>query len=241
MEREATCLSSGHYTIPYDFRVEMPEFWFLFSPDLKMIKYFLFAIVIEAALGANSHGLTVDQVTALVMLDMDDNHDGHVSEGELMLELVFRWDKNFDLQVSEQEFIKFWVATYHDDSATTAAFFYNLDFNHDHHLTTDDISHHLAVLDTNGDKQVSEAEFKNFMHLLICRCLNKNLSTSGRWVEAYHDDHATTAAFFYNLDFNHDHHLTTDDISHHLGVLDQNAFTWHKFNHLWQVPLGSER
>ncbi|KAL3858102.1 hypothetical protein ACJMK2_012713 [Sinanodonta woodiana] len=132
-----------------------------------MITYFLLAIVIEAALGANNQGLTVDQVTALVMLDMDDNHDGHVSEGELMLELVFRWDKNFDLQVSQTEFVSFWVQTYHDDQATTAAFFYNLDFNHDNFLTTDDISHHLGVLDPNGDKQVSEAEFKHFMHANI--------------------------------------------------------------------------
>ncbi|ESP00979.1 hypothetical protein LOTGIDRAFT_172907 [Lottia gigantea] len=113
---------------------------------------------------------TETQVIDLVTSHMNRDGDNVISELNIGIEFVLKYDHNFRNGVELHEFTKQWVKTYHDEVALATHIFQHLDMDSSGSLDTDDIAPLIARVDTSGDGLVQVNEFKAYLKAIYNAC-----------------------------------------------------------------------
>ncbi|XP_046356455.2 uncharacterized protein LOC124135233 [Haliotis rufescens] len=119
----------------------------------------------------NHHQLLSSQVVSNVIADIDKDGDGIVEPTEVKAEFVARYDVDKNGNITEDEFVKQWHQHYHDDRDFVGYLFDNFDVNDDMSLTDSDLVAWSKNLDTDGNGEISIAEFQHYMMNLYTNCV----------------------------------------------------------------------
>ncbi|XP_046575040.1 uncharacterized protein LOC124283066 [Haliotis rubra] len=124
----------------------------------------------------NNQHVLAKQVVINIVADMDKDGDGIVELPEVNAEFISRYDPDKDGKVPEDDFVKQWHQRYHDDGDFVGYLFHHFDKDDDENLTANDLAALAKTLDTDGNGQVSVAEFQSFMINLYVNCVPSKYS-----------------------------------------------------------------
>ncbi|XP_034336637.2 uncharacterized protein [Magallana gigas] len=128
------------------------------------MKFLLPLLCVGIVFAANHHGLTLDQISTMIIGNMDKNADGNITVEEIDTEFVTNYDHDGDGCVTMHEFTHQWNLDYHDDHHASEGMFHHLDITTDGCLKKDDLGMHHMAMDTNNDNTVTGAEFTAWLH-----------------------------------------------------------------------------
>ncbi|KAK6189918.1 hypothetical protein SNE40_001885 [Patella caerulea] len=118
----------------------------------------------------NAHDLTEEHVINMVVVALDTDGDGVISEIDILNYFIVNFDHNFDFQVDSGEFVKQWHATFHDSEAFALHVFQQLNTNPDNVLSLADVDPLVMRVDTSGDGLIQNDEFKQQLELIYAAC-----------------------------------------------------------------------
>ncbi|XP_048247754.1 calcium-dependent protein kinase 31-like [Haliotis rufescens] len=119
----------------------------------------------------NHDQLLPSQVISNVIADIDTDGDGIVEPTEVQAEFVARYDVDKNGSITEEEFVKQWHRHYLDVRNFVGYLFHNFDVNNDNSLTDSDLVALSKNLDTDGNGEISIAEFRTYMMNLYTNCV----------------------------------------------------------------------
>ncbi|XP_048251880.1 uncharacterized protein LOC124135275 [Haliotis rufescens] len=126
---------------------------------------------VHSCIHNNHQQMTANQVIASVIVDMEKDGDGAVTQAEVMAEFVTKYDHDGNGEISEDEFVKQWHHHYHDEHDFASYLFHHFDINDDLKLTDGDIAALELSLDIDGDGNVSVSEFQAYLTNLYTNCV----------------------------------------------------------------------
>ncbi|XP_046575027.1 uncharacterized protein LOC124283051 [Haliotis rubra] len=126
---------------------------------------------IQHCIHTNAEQLSADVVIGKVMNDMDTNKDQYISDLELLIEFVGRFDSNADSMITREEFIPKWHEYYKDVPEFAEYLFDHFDRTNDGFLGLYDVPGLKALVDLDTDGRVSEVEFTIYMTHLYQDCV----------------------------------------------------------------------
>ncbi|XP_046356453.2 calcium-dependent protein kinase 31-like [Haliotis rufescens] len=124
----------------------------------------------HSCIHTNHDHLLSSQVVSNVIADIDKDGDGIVEPTEVQ-HFVAGYDLDKNGNITESEFTLQWHRHYLDVRDFVGYLFQNFDMNNDMRLTDSDLVAWSKNLDTDGNGEISIAEFRTYMMNLYTNCV----------------------------------------------------------------------